>query len=380
MPTAIVPISNSPVTSENGQISTLHELQSQVKTRNTRNNANHNFSSKENLSNNRKSSLQRPQSIDIEDEFNDKIRSARLAALQNNSEDENFKNFKDSNFNTKTNEGIKSKMAPIFSPSRKLLLDSNGKQPQLPKSQTPSPSKIPIANDYFDMNATKNSKRSNVSPPRKIAPSPQSVMESENNSSHDLILNTVENQNTHHSHRNGSEHRLRSNSHSSKGEINDFLSEAAIKLHDQVNGSTAEQTISNKTVVPTSTEIGSSKIPLPKTANNRSRSASQSPSKYGTVSTSPVTSDSTVRGRSEIKLRSSENIISNNSKHSPTSPGLPTHGWCLQTERQEQRSAERARHHLQETTAFQGSICLIANPVPLPKILMVTNSDDCDIS
>ena len=364
MPTAMVPISNSPVTSENGQISTLQDLQSQVKTRNTRNNVNHNFSSKENLSNNRKSSLQRPQSIDIEDEFNDKIRSARLAALQNNSEDENFKNFKDSNFNTKTNEGIKSKMAPIFSPSRKLLLDSNGKQSQPPKSQTPSPSKIPIANDYFDINASKNSKRSNVSPPRKVTPSSQSVMENENNSSHDVILSTVEIQNTHHSHRYGSEHRLRSNSHSSKEKMNDFLSEAAIKLHDQVNGSTTEQTTSNKTAVATSTEIGSSKIPLPKTANNRSRSASQSPSKHGIVSTSPVTSDSTVRGRSEIKPRSSDHIISNHSKHSPTSPGLPTHGWCLQTERQEQRSAERVRHHLPEMSAFQGNIWFTCEPCP----------------
>ena len=353
LPTAIVP--NSPGSSENGQLSTLPNIQSQVKTRNARNNANNNSPTKENLSNNRKTSLQRPQSIDIEDEFNDKIRSARLAALQNNSEDMNLTNLKDSNFNTKTNESMKSKMAPLFSPSRKMLLDSNGKQPQIPKSQSPSPSKIPIANDYFDIATSKNHKRSNVSPPRKLTPSSQSTMTSENNSSHDATMHTSESQISHQSRRNASDSPLTSNGHSDKEKINDLLSETTTKLRGQMNGTTTDENCLIKGAVLTNTEINGSKIPLPKNLNNRSRSASQSPSKHEIMnSASPEIVESSVRGRSETKTRSTPHIMSSNSRESPTTPGLPTHGWCLQTERQEQRSAERIRNHQSEAPAYNG--------------------------
>lgn len=387
MPTAIVPIStsqasnsNSPISSENGQLSTLPNLQAQVKTRHSRNNVNNSSPTKEGLSNNRKSSLQRPQSIDIEDEFNDKIRSARLAALQNNSEDQNL---------TKINENIKNKMAPIFSPSRKVLLDSNGKQTQIPKSQSPSPSKIPIANDYFDISSNKNHKRSNVSPPRKVTPSSQSVMVNENTSPYDVTKHNSESQISHKSRPNGNENLIGRNEHSNRitgididitrdQKYDDFhvnekelrlinannykenayamFSETTTNQRCQVNGSIAEQPTSNKTTVPSTIEMNSSKIPLPKMLNNRSRSASQSPSKQSIVSSSsPVIGDSSPRGRSETKTRSSEHIISHDSKKSPSTPGLPTHGWCLQTERQEQRSAERVRNHLTEASTYKGN-------------------------
>ena len=388
MPTAIVPIStsessnannsNSPISSENGQLSTLPNIQTQVRTRHSRNNVNSSSPTKEGLSNNnRKSSLQRPQSIDIEDEFNDKIRSARLAALQNNSEDQNL---------TKINENIKNKMAPIFSPSRKVLLDSNGKQALIPKSQSPSPSKIPIANDYFDISSNRNHKRSNVSPPRKVTP--PSGLVNENNSPYDMTAHKAESQISHQSRLNGNENLLLRNNHSNKNaevdmnvtkdkkyddiqfkekesrlinasnfkeKANDFFSETTTNQRCQVNGSITEQHISSKTTVPSTIETNNSKIPMPKMLNNRSRSASQSPSKQSNVSSSPVISDPSMRGRSETKTRSTDYIVSPNSKESPTTPGLPTHGWCLQTERQEQRSAERSRNHLSEPPTYKGN-------------------------
>ena len=67
-------------------MSCLPKSQPQIRARSSKNNLGSNSPNVDNLANNRKSSLQRPQSIDIEDEFNDKIRYARLTALQNTAE------------------------------------------------------------------------------------------------------------------------------------------------------------------------------------------------------------------------------------------------------------------------------------------------------
>ena len=182
-------------------------------------------------------------------------------------------------------------------------------------------------------------------------------MTSENNSSHDATMHTSESQISHQSRRNASDIPLTSNGHSDKDKINDILSETTTKLRGQMNGTATEENRLNKTPVFTNTEINSSKIPLPKSVNNRSRSASQSPSKHEVVSSaSPEITDTPVRGRSETKNRSTPQLMSSNSRESPTTPGLPDHGWCLQTERQEQRSAERIRNHQSEAPAYNGKL------------------------
>jgi hypothetical protein len=366
----------------------LPKSQPQVRTRTSKNNLNSNSPNVDNLTNNRKSSLQRPQSIDIEDEFNDKIRYARLTALQNTAESGIVQKTKESNNSMHTKENVKNKMAPLFSPSRKVLLDSNINQTIVSKSQSPSPSKIPIANDYFDSSASKNHKRSNISPPRKLTPPSLGSFPSGNTSmATDATFNKSECSSSSPSRHGSSENMLSrmdnayiptttDNSVTNDNKFGAFPSGdkelratytykiesgGALPLHtiknvrSQQNGSTTEQNQINKKV-PSNLETSNSKIPLPKIQNIRSRSASQSPSKHSAASSSssPAASQSPTRGRSEIKTRLSEQNLSRSSRGSPTTPGLPTLGWSLQTEKQELRSEERIRKQLPESSSSQG--------------------------
>ena len=381
---------------ENVQTSSIPKSQSQVRTRSSKNNLSSTATNVDNLTGNRKSSLQRPQSIDIEDEFNDKIRYARLATLQNNVDGDNQKVIdskasKHHPLQNASKNNVKNRMAPLFSPSRKILLDSNVKQTTAPSSQSPSPSKIPIANDYFDNSICKSPKRSNISPPRKLTPPSHGAITTGHILTENEVLKNTEMPNPITSrHDNNEDLLLRKDTFhlptpankiiakdsrfgtvssgddefltisttciDNGGSVNPGAKNITRDMNKQ-NGTTTEQNMLDK-IVPLTLESYNSRIPLPKIQNNRSRSASQSPSKYSvkSSSSSPATSQSPTRGRSENKTRLQEQTLSESSKGSSTTSGLPTIGWSLQTEQQELRSENRSRNQLSEYSPKQGIV------------------------
>ena len=319
----------------------------------------------EHVSRNRKSSMQRPQSIDIEDEFNHKIRYAQLASSHNaagradasSMDSSSTSKAKQQHLQNAPNESLQIKMAPLFSPSKKVL-DSNMKQSNISKSQISSPSKIPIANDYFDSSNSKNSKRSNVSPPRKLTPPSPSgsnnnlLLEKDNQYMHkkpDQLSKKEYMIGAYHSEIGESNTNSASNS-----ENGDISSRTALNGMKQQNGSKAESSTVNRNS-PLAAETVNSKIPLPKSQSSRSRSASNSPSKSNVTSSvsSPASNQSSTRGRSET--RELYNESARFSKVSPNS-GLPIIGWSLQTEKQELRSGERLQRQISESAYRKGNM------------------------
>ena len=347
----------------------------------------------EHVSSNRKSSMQRPQSIDIEDEFNHKIRYAQLASSHNaagradapSMDSSSTSKAKQQHLQNAPNESLQIKMAPLFSPSKKVL-DSNMKQSNISKSQISSPSKIPIASDYFDSSNSKNSKRSNVSPPRKLTPpshctpiqqdlhvANESVRtnnelkkfaSSPSGSNNNLLLEK-DNQYMHKKpdqlskkeYMIGAYHSeiVESNTNYARnGENGDISSRTALNGLKQHNGSKAESGTVHRNLT-LAAETVNSKIPLPKSQSSRSRSASNSPSKSNVTSSvsSPASNQSSTRGRSET--REVYNESARFSKVSPNS-GLPIIGWSLQTEKQELRSGERLQRQMSESAYRKGNM------------------------
>ena len=375
---------------EDSQMLPVSKNQAQVRTRPSRSSISNSPNNVDNPTNNQMKPIQRPQSIDIEDEFNDKIRYARLTALQENANggvcQANYTTdgAKQQPLENEIKAKFTTKMAPLFSPSRKVLLESNTKQVIAPISQKTSPSRIPIANDYLDASTSKNHKRSNASPPRKVTPPSQvtsplqdmqvvssgrklsasSCSSSSRYGSNDDLLSKVDNTSTMipNDKTVSRNNRKFSNLYSNENELQETSSNGISGDGCNIpgsppNGTNTDRNQSTK-FVPCTSETIVSKIPLPKIINSRSRSGSTSPSKQHTGSreSSPAINQSPTRGRPETKTPVGQQIHVISSKGSPTSPGLPTLGWSLQKEKQKLRPKENTPHDLPDTTLYQGKL------------------------